>query len=815
MENTVAINPADSQLPGRTELCCRTNMSGPTSPIDVEDLIKECDAWGIRSVAITDYMSVQSFPRAYRTVKKYGSPIKNIYGMEISIRYNPKDKLPVILLAANNTGLESLYTLLSLINTEYGEDAITEELLAEHAAGLMIGGTAEYLQWVFRPENIHTQKFRLGMFSYIQITPWDDQELNTRIVELAKERGIPVVASCTARVLHEEEGIIVKAWKHRLGEDTVNRIPYMLTTREMLAAFHYLDEQDALDVVVSNPNVIADRIKEISPVCPTRFTFRLDKIDNSDELLEKCCYEKAHAIYGEVLPEAVKARLTKELSWIHENEFTDILYAGKLLVEESRNDGYLVGNRGCLSASFVAFLAGITDVNPLKAHYYCSECGYFEEAGFTEGGTGPDLKEKTCPACGTTLKKDGYNIPAETFFGPEGNKEPDIDFNFAAEYQHKAAEKLKEIFGTENVFMAGTIGTVPKNMAYECIREYTDAKGLDYHPADIEKYADILCGAKITQGVHPGGYIVKPKKKNIHWFTPVRKHEFSDGSHELATHFEYHDVDFNFYKFDLLGHRMPGILHRLWELTGIDPSTIDISDRKIFELFQGIESIGLHPADVCGFRYGTLGIHDFANRKVTNILETYVPENINDLIRIWGLAHSTDGWYGNAEDLITSGTAKAAEVIAFRDDVFQYLMDKGFDIAKAYRIAHAVRMGSICRNRLADWDSLRQEMSGDGIPEWYIKSCEKIMYLFPKAHSASSAMLSLKLAYYKVYYPEAFYRAVLRDAGSSLTMTDEELTKKINRSSVDALFEYQCGITAEELLLILEMRKRGIVQQKP
>lgn len=544
-------------------------------------------------------------------------------------------------------------------------------------------------------------------------------------------------------------------------QDADNQAPlYFRTTDEMLEEFDYLGEEKAEEVVITNSNLIADRIEAISPVRPDKCP---PVIENSDITLREICTRRAHELYGDQLPAVVEERMNQELDAIIGNGYAVMYMIAQKLVWKSVSDGYLVGSRGSVGSSFVAFLAGITEVNSLAPHYRCEKCFYSDFDSETvqqySGGAGCDMPDMVCPRCGARLAKDGFDIPFETFLGFHGDKEPDIDLNFSSEYQARAHQYTEEIFGKGQTFKAGTIGTVKDKIAYGMVRSYAEERGFQKSRCEIDRLARGCSGVRRGTSQHPGGIIVLPKGEDINTFTPVQHPANDMSSSIITTHFDYHSIDHNLLKLDELGHDDPTMIRELQDLTGLDPTKIPLDDKGVMSLFTSPEALGLKPEDIFGWRVGSLGIPEFGTGFVEDMLIDAQPKHFSDLIRIAGLGHGTDVWLGNAQTLIRNGVCTISSAICCRDDIMIYLIHKGLEPGTAFNIMENVRKGKVAKGACDKWESWKQEMRAHDVPDWYIASCEKIMYMFPKAHAAAYVMMAWRIAYCKLYYPLEYYAA--------------------------------------------------------
>ena len=522
----------------------------------------------------------------------------------------------------------------------------------------------------------------------------------------------------------------------------------------MLKEFEYLGSSKAEEVVITNPNKIADMCEKISPVRPDKCP---PVIENSDQMLRDICYTKAHSMYGEELPSIVKERLDRELNSIISNGYAVMYIIAQKLVWKSNEDGYLVGSRGSVGSSFAATMSGITEVNPLQAHYRCEYCKYSDfdspEVKAFSGRSGCDMPDKICPVCGKKLTKDGFDIPFETFLGFKGNKEPDIDLNFSGEYQSKAHAYCEVIFGYGQTFRAGTIGTLADKTAFGYIKNYYEERGIRKRNCEIDRIVQGCVGVRRTTGQHPGGIVVLPVGEEINTFTPVQHPANDMTTATVTTHFDYHSIDHNLLKLDILGHDDPTMIRMLQDLTGIDPVTIPLDDESVMSLFKNTSALGVEPEDIDGCPLGCLGIPEFGTDFAMQMVIDAKPQEFSDLIRISGLSHGTDVWLGNAQTLIEQGLATISTAICTRDDIMIYLIQMGLESELSFTIMESVRKGKGLKE---EW---KTEMRAHGVPEWYIDSCLKIKYMFPKAHAAAYVMMAWRIAYCKVFYPLAYYAA--------------------------------------------------------
>ncbi len=692
-------------------------------------------------------------------------------------------KLPsyhVIILAKNDVGRTNLYRLVSWshINYFHRTPRIPKSLLDKYREGLIIGSACEageLYQALLRGVPEKELGRIVNFYDYLEIQPLgnnafmlrdenstvtseeDLKDLNRRIVGLGERFGKPVCATCDVHFLNPEDEVYRRIIMAGKGfKDSDDQAPlYLRTTEEMLAEFEYLGPDKAEEVVITNTRRIADQCERISPVRPDKCP---PVIDNSDETLRDICYNRAHELYGDDLPEIVVERLERELNSIISNGFAVMYIIAQKLVWKSNEDGYLVGSRGSVGSSLVATMSGITEVNPLSPHYYCPHCHYSdfdsEDVKKFAGMSGCDMPDKECPKCGTLMGKDGHDIPFETFLGFKGDKEPDIDLNFSGEYQSHAHDYTEVIFGKGQTFRAGTIGTLADKTAYGYVKNYYEERGNRKRNCEINRIVQGCVGVRRTTGQHPGGIVVLPVGEEIYSFTPVQHPANDMTTTTITTHFDYHSIDHNLLKLDILGHDDPTIIRMLQDLTGLDPvKDIPLDCKEVMSLFQNTSALGVTPDDIGGCPLGALGVPEFGTDFAMQMLLDAKPKYFSDLVRIAGLAHGTDVWLGNAKDLILSGQATIQTAICCRDDIMVYLIQKGMEEGLSFTIMESVRKG---KGLKPDWI---QAMLAHDVPQWYIDSCLKIKYMFPKAHAAAYVMMAWRIAYCKVFYPLAYYAA--------------------------------------------------------
>ncbi len=768
-------------------------------------------------------------------------------------------KLPtyhVIILAKNEVGRVNLYTLISKSHLEYyaRRPRIPKSELSKYREGLIVGSACEAgeLYQAILNEKPEEEIARLvNFYDYLEIQPLgnnrfmiasdkitrvqdeeDLKDLNRRIVELGERFNKPVVATCDVHFMDPDDEVYRRIIMAGKGfSDADNQSPLFLrTTEEMLEEFEYLGSAKAREIVIDNPNRIADMVEKITPVRPDKCP---PVIPDSDKLLREICYQKAHSMYGENLPPVVTERLERELNSIISNGFAVMYIIAQKLVWKSNEDGYLVGSRGSVGSSFVATMAGITEVNPLSPHYYCRHCHYSdfesEEVKAYAGGCGWDMPDKACPVCGEPLVKDGFDIPFETFLGFKGNKEPDIDLNFSGDYQSLAHKYTEVIFGAGQTYRAGTIGTLADKTAFGYVKNYFTERGQGKRKCEIDRIVLGCTGIRRSTGQHPGGIIVLPLGEEINTFTPVQ-HPANDVTTDIVTtHFDYHSIDHNLLKLDILGHDDPTMIKTLEEYINSPAmdneynetdnrfvaTDIPLDDQGVISLFHDTSALGITPEDIGGCPVGCLGIPEFGTDFVIQMVVDTKPQTLSDLIRISGLSHGTDVWLNNAQELIKSGKATISTAICTRDDIMTYLINKGMDSEQSFTIMERVRKGTVAKGKCKEWPQFKEDMKANGIPDWYIWSCEKIKYMFPKAHAAAYVMMAYRIAYCKINYPLAYYGAyfgIRADAFSyELMCQGKERLKyhldEYNRRS-DSLSKKEQD-TVKDMRIVQEMYARG------
>lgn len=741
----------------------------------------------------------------------------------------------IILLAKNEEGIRHIYEMVSESHLKYffRTPRIPKSLLMQKRGGIIVGSACEageLFTAVAEGETDERLKEIASFYDYLEIQPignnaymkasekhpdinTDDdlRELNRRIVQLGEKMGKPVCATCDVHFMDKEGADFRRILMHyKKFKDADNQPPlWFRTTGEMLEEFSYLGKEKAMEVVVDNTNLVADMIDNIIPIpkkkCPPVVEGAVEGIRN-DSL------RRAEEIYGSPLPPLVQERLDKELHSIITNGFSVMYRIAQELVRKSLEDGYLVGSRGSVGSSFVAFLSDITEVNSLPAHYICPKCKHVEFKPSDIGQSGCDLPDAVCPVCGTQYKKDGHDIPFETFLGFNGDKEPDIDLNFSGEYQPVIHKYTETFFGEGFVFRAGTIGTVAEKTAFGYVKRYCEDKGITMRNAEMKRLAKGCEGVKRTSGQHPGGIIVVPYTNNIHEFCPVQHPADDVNSNIFTTHFDYHSIDANLLKLDELGHDDPTVIRMLEDITGIDAKKIPLDDKETISLFTSNKALKLKEGADIGTPLGTYGIPEFGTKFVRQMLEDTKPKTFSELVRISGLSHGTDVWLGNAQELIRAGLCDLSHSICARDDIMIYLIAAGVEAGHSFKIMESVRKGKGLKPE--DEEAMRAA----NVPEWYIDSCKKIKYMFPKAHAVAYVTMAFRIAWFKVHEPEAFYAAyytVRADDFDTSLMAEgldraREALNDINKRRKDGTAAQKEEKLVPILEICIEMYSRGI-----
>ncbi len=772
----------------------RNNLNYAYSSIDTVELARalslDVKNYKLNTLAAYFKISLENHHRACDDAKATGEILIKLFEMlkEKSIEeissvnsslagcadYKALKYFHCIILVKNLVGLRNLYELVSKSSLEYfyKKPLVPKSLLEQKREGLILGSACEagelyraILENPYNPDMDNLEKI-VNFYDYLEIQPLgnnafllNDGHLNSKedliyinklIIELGKKYNKLTVATCDVHFINAEDEVYRRILMAGQGyKDADNQAPlYLRTTEEMLEEFSYLGKETAYEVVVTNTNLIADMTEKINPVPPDKAP---PVIEGSDELLRKLTYDKAISIYGENMPQNVRERIDVELNSIINNGYSVLYIIAQKLVSKSLSDGYLVGSRGSVGSSLVAYLSGITEVNSLPPHYVCPKCKFSEFFQSTDDlGCGFDLPPKNCPECGTALIGDGHDIPFETFLGFSGDKEPDIDLNFSGDYQPVAHKYVEELFGTGHVFRAGTIGTIASKTAYGYVKKYFDEKGQYVSNAQIERLVRGCTGVKRTTGQHPGGIIVVPTERDVHEFSPIQ-HPADDSSSDIITlHFDYHSIDQNLLKLDILGHDDPTVIRMLEDLTGINAREIPMGDPETMSLFLNTAALGVEPDDIDS-SVGTFAVPEFGTKFVRQMLVDTKPKTFSELVRISGLSHGTDVWLNNAQDIIQKGIATLSQAICTRDDIMVYLINHGLPNGQSFKIMESVRKG---KGLTEEMEALMNEHN---IPKWYIDSCKKIKYMFPKAHAVAYVTMAYRIAYCKVHYPKEFY----------------------------------------------------------
>ncbi len=727
----------------------------------------------------------------------------------------------VTLIVQNQVGLKNLFKIVSasLVDYFYRTPRIPRSLLNKYREGILVGSACdegEVFTTVMQKDQDEVEKVA-KYYDYIEVQPkglYQDlidrelikdnetmEEIYTRILSVGEKLDIPVIATGNAHYLYEHDAVARKILIASQPGNPLNRqtLPeaHFRTTDEMLDEFHFLGEEKAYEIVVKNTNDLADRLETVIPIRDELYT---PNMEGANEEIREMSYENARKLYGEDLPQIVIDRLEKELESIIGNGFAVIYLISQRLVKKSLNDGYLVGSRGSVGSSFVATMTEITEVNPLPPHYICPSCK--ESHFFDDGsvGSGFDLPDKQCEKCHVDMIKEGQDIPFETFLGFKGDKVPDIDLNFSGEYQPVAHNYTKVLFGEDKVFRAGTIGTVAEKTAFGYVKGYLNDQGIHKRAAEVDRLVKGCTGVKRTTGQHPGGIIVVPDYMDIYDFTPIQYPADDQKSPWKTTHFDFHSIHDNILKLDILGHDDPTMIRMLQDLSGIDPKTIPVDDKETMKIFSTPESLGVTEEDIL-CKTGTFGVPEFGTGFVRQMLEDTKPTTFSELVQISGLSHGTDVWLGNAQELIKSGTCDLSSVIGCRDDIMVYLMYNGLEPSLAFKIMEAVRKGKGLT------DEFEEAMKENNVPDWYLDSCKKIKYMFPKAHAAAYVLMALRIAYFKVHHPLFYYASYFTVRATDFDLKTMTKDKESIKATVKEYYSrfHELAKKEKDVLTVLEI----------
>ncbi len=854
----------------RVELHCHTKMSKMDALTPMQELVRRAIKWGHKALAITDHGVVQAFPFCYDEAE--GSDLKLIFGMEGYLisdhqldikdieqeaaddkKSGKRSKVKsnhIIILAKNEIGLRNLYKLISISHLRYlnRRPLLPRQVLEEHREGLLLGSACEAgeLYQAVRSGISDEELERIASFyDYLEIQPLGNndflvrenictkeqlQDYNLKIYKLGKKLGKLTVATCDVHFLDPEDAqlrAILQAGQNYKDYDMQPPV-YYRTTEEMLQEFSYMGEEIAYEVCVTNTNKIAEMVERLKPV-PDRDQLYSPSIPGAEDMVRELSYKKAREWYGDELPALVEDRLKMELDAIIGNGFSVLYYIAHKLVKHSLDRGYLVGSRGSVGSSFVATMLDITEVNPLQPHYRCPHCRHSEFFVEQEYDSGFDLPPKSCPECGARMLRDGHEIPFAVFLGFHGDKVPDIDLNFSGgvdpddktglsdqEVAHKYTE---ELFGRDNVCRAGTISTIASRTAFGFVRKYYEAKNISVHSAHVAAMAQGIAGVKRTTGQHPGGIMVVPRNMDIHYITPMNRPADDVAEETITTHYDYHSINDRLVKLDILGHDDPMVLKMLEKYirevsdSSFDPKNIPVGDEATMKIFQDTSSLGVD-AEQIGSQVGTFGIPECGTQFVRQMIYDVQPKNFSEVVRVSGYSHGTDVWLNNAQSLIKEGKP-VKETISTRDDIMTNLIAKGVDPSLAFKIMEHVRKGKAAKKGLES--KMIEAMKEVGVPEWYIGSCEKVQYLFPKAHAVAYVLMAYRIAYCKVHYPKEFYAAYFSVRAKDFDYTHIAKGTSYIKRYIKDIYElgYKASVQEKSTLTYLElaneMLERGFV----
>lgn len=832
----------------RVELHCHTKMSRMDGITPVKELVQRAVDWGHPALAITDHGVVQAFPDCQKALSEINDKRKdnNLPPSDLKLIYGMEGYLPnhIIFLVKNITGLRNLYKMVSLSHLRFFHrvPVLPKEIIQEHREGILVGSACEageLYRAIERGASDEELEQIASFYDYLEIQPLgnnmfmvrsgkhtekDLQDYNRKIYDLGKKLGKLVVATGDVHFLNPEDAKVRAVLQDAQDyPDADSQAPlYYRTTEEMLKEFEYLGKDIAQEIVVTNPQKIADMVERLKPVPDTDQLYS-PHIPGAEDYIRNLAYKTAHELYGDPLPKIVEDRLKMELESIIGHGFAVLYYIAHKLVARSLEINYMVGSRGSVGSSFVATMVNITEVNSLAPHYRCPKCKHTEFFTNGEYASGFDLPVKNCPDCGTEMVRDGHNIPFAVFMGFHGDKVPDIDLNFSEVAQHYAHEYTKELFGKDNVCRAGTIATIANKTAIGFCKGYFEKRNLHAHPAYMASIVQRLQGVKRTTGQHPGGIMVVPRDMDIHYITPMnypsneRKMKLNIlGTYDpptITTHFDYHSINDRLVKLDILGHDDPGMIRHLEMLIpGLDAKKIPVADPETMAIFTGTQSLGVTPEQI-GCDVGTYGIPECGTRFVRQMISDVKPTKFSDVVRISGYSHGTDVWLNNAQDLIKEGKP-VTETISTRDDIMTHLIQAGVEPSIAFETMEYVRKGKAADNGLKP--KMREAMTAAGIPEWYMKSCETTQYLFPKAHAVAYVMMAYRIAYCKVHYPKEFYAAYFSERADLFDYTIVSKGKEYIKKFIQDT--YAQGFKADKvakasvpyLELVVEMLERGL-----
>lgn len=840
VEEDESMKRVDTREDTRVELHLHTKMSEKNALVAVKDIVNRVKEWGHSAVAITDHGVVQAFPEAQAYSLEKG--VKILYGVEGYLIDTEDQKVPhhIIIFAKNMVGLRNLYKMISISHLNYFDEypRLPRTVIENHREGILLGTSCksgELIQAIVHGATDEELQKIAEFYDYLEIQPHENykdfikegllkteedlRDINRRIVALGDTLQMTVVATGNVHYMDPKDKlyreIMLTASGVKDPKDKADQ--HMRTTDEMLEEFAYLGEDVAYQVVVINTKAIEESIDNIIPIPNGTYS---PKIEGADKALEDMCYAKAKSIYGDPLPKTVQDRLDYELKSIIGNGFGVLYYIAHKLVKKSLDDGYLVGSRGSVGSSFVATMADITEVNPLEPHYVCPECKWSEFYLKGEYAGGFDLPRRNCPDCGTPLIANGHDIPFAIFMGFHGDKVPDIDLNFSGDYQGRAHKYTEELFGRDNVFRAGTIGTIADKTAIGYAYKYADANDLQKRRGFIERLSTGFTKVKNTTGQHPGGIMVCPRDMDVHHFTPVQYPANKKESGIITTHFDYHSIEGRMTKLDILGHDDPTIIRMLEDMTGIPSTSIPFDDPATLSLFSSTKALGLTPAQLQGDKVATLAVPESGTGFVRAMLEDSKPQTFSDLVRISGFSHGTNVWVDNAQMLIKTGTCKLNEAISTRDDIMNFLRNQGVADKVAFSVMENVRKGKGIEKRnkegIAQTD-YEEQMRAAQVPEWFIASCKKISYLFPRAHAVAYVMMAFRIAWYKINYPLAFYASYFSIRAKAFDLkimmgSLEEQQQEFKRLKALA-DKYEASQKEKDLMsaleVSLEMKQRG------